>query len=138
MPRVAGVSLLSRLASDLIINAFDTPWNPWGDGLRHVLEVVFDVLLETGPPVPDLPGAVPVPVLVPSVRADGGFAEEIGRGLAQAPQGGERGGLREGQGRRGIDSTASRLGSFFQQSGVAARGILTFFQYRNTLPRAIE
>mmetsp|Transcript_7892 Transcript_7892/g.23492 ORF Transcript_7892/g.23492 Transcript_7892/m.23492 type:complete len:549 (-) Transcript_7892:35-1681(-) len=33
MPRVAGVSLLSRLASDLIINAFDTPWNPWGDGL---------------------------------------------------------------------------------------------------------
>ncbi|KAH8083450.1 FAD-binding domain-containing protein [Aureococcus anophagefferens] len=31
--RVAGVSLLSRLASDLIINAFDTPWNPWGDGL---------------------------------------------------------------------------------------------------------
>ena len=25
MPRVAGVSLLSRLASDLIINAFDTP-----------------------------------------------------------------------------------------------------------------
>ena len=26
--RVAGVSLLSRLASDLIINAFDTPWNP--------------------------------------------------------------------------------------------------------------
>jgi zeaxanthin epoxidase len=33
MPRVAGCSLLSRLASDLIINAFDTPWNPWGDGL---------------------------------------------------------------------------------------------------------
>jgi len=31
--RVAGVSLLSRLASDLIINAFDTPYNPWGDGL---------------------------------------------------------------------------------------------------------
>jgi zeaxanthin epoxidase len=28
MPRVAGVSLLSRLASDLIINAFDTPWSP--------------------------------------------------------------------------------------------------------------
>jgi len=26
--RVAGVSLLSRLASDLIINAFDTPWSP--------------------------------------------------------------------------------------------------------------
>jgi len=28
MPRVAGISLLSRLASDLIINAFDTPWSP--------------------------------------------------------------------------------------------------------------
>lgn len=28
MPRVAGVSLLSRLASDLIINFFDTPWSP--------------------------------------------------------------------------------------------------------------
>lgn len=28
MPRVAGCSLLSRLASDLIINAFDTPWSP--------------------------------------------------------------------------------------------------------------
>ena len=26
--RVAGVSLLSRLASDLIINFFDTPWSP--------------------------------------------------------------------------------------------------------------
>jgi len=26
--RVAGISLLSRLASDLIINAFDTPWSP--------------------------------------------------------------------------------------------------------------
>ena len=29
--RVAGVSLLSRLASDLIINAFDTPWSPHDD-----------------------------------------------------------------------------------------------------------
>eukprot|EP00933_Yihiella_yeosuensis_P052059 TRINITY_DN50044_c0_g1_i1.p1 TRINITY_DN50044_c0_g1~~TRINITY_DN50044_c0_g1_i1.p1 ORF type:complete len:647 (+),score=129.60 TRINITY_DN50044_c0_g1_i1:77-1942(+) len=28
MPRVAGISLLSRLASDLIINAFSTPWSP--------------------------------------------------------------------------------------------------------------
>mmetsp|Transcript_28421 Transcript_28421/g.45647 ORF Transcript_28421/g.45647 Transcript_28421/m.45647 type:complete len:642 (+) Transcript_28421:80-2005(+) len=28
MPRVAGISLLSRLASDLIVNAFDTPWSP--------------------------------------------------------------------------------------------------------------
>ena len=26
--RVAAVSLLSRLASDLIINFFDTPWSP--------------------------------------------------------------------------------------------------------------
>ena len=26
--QVAGVSLLSRLASDLIINFFDTPWSP--------------------------------------------------------------------------------------------------------------
>lgn len=26
--RVSGVQLLSRLASDLIINAFDTPWSP--------------------------------------------------------------------------------------------------------------
>jgi len=31
MPRVAGVSLLSGLASDLIINAFDTPWSPHDD-----------------------------------------------------------------------------------------------------------
>ena len=31
MPRVAGVSLLSRLASDLIINFFDTPWSPHDD-----------------------------------------------------------------------------------------------------------
>jgi len=29
--RVAGVSLLSRLASDLIINFFDTPWSPHDD-----------------------------------------------------------------------------------------------------------
>ncbi|CAJ1425335.1 unnamed protein product [Effrenium voratum] len=28
MPRVAGISLLSGLASDLIINAFGTPWSP--------------------------------------------------------------------------------------------------------------
>ena len=27
-PRAAAVSLLSRLASDLIINFFDTPWSP--------------------------------------------------------------------------------------------------------------
>jgi len=31
MPRVAGISLLSGLASDLIINAFDTPWSPHDD-----------------------------------------------------------------------------------------------------------
>ncbi|KAJ1458509.1 hypothetical protein M885DRAFT_512980 [Pelagophyceae sp. CCMP2097] len=31
--RVAGVSLLSRLASELIINAFDTPYDIHGDGL---------------------------------------------------------------------------------------------------------
>merc|ERR1719258_770675 len=67
MPRVAGVSLLSRLASDLIINAFDTPWNPWGDGLGTSWTVLPDVLLETGTTVPDLPGAVLVPVLVPPV-----------------------------------------------------------------------
>lgn len=29
--RVAGISLLSRLASNLIINAFDTPWSPHDD-----------------------------------------------------------------------------------------------------------
>jgi len=28
LPRVSVVSLLSRLASDLVINAFDTPWSP--------------------------------------------------------------------------------------------------------------
>lgn len=31
MPRVAGISLLSGLASDLIINAFGTPWSPHDD-----------------------------------------------------------------------------------------------------------
>jgi len=31
MPRCAGVSLLSRLASDLIVNFFDTPWSPHDD-----------------------------------------------------------------------------------------------------------
>lgn len=29
--RVSGVQFLSRLASDLIINAFDTPWSPHND-----------------------------------------------------------------------------------------------------------
>jgi len=31
LPRVSAISLLSRLASDLIINAFDTPWSPHDD-----------------------------------------------------------------------------------------------------------
>ena len=35
--RVAGVSLLSRLASDLIINFFDTPWSPHDDKGRTPL-----------------------------------------------------------------------------------------------------
>ncbi|CAE7465715.1 unnamed protein product [Symbiodinium sp. CCMP2592] len=33
MPRVAGISLLSGLASDLIINAFGTPWSPHDEAM---------------------------------------------------------------------------------------------------------
>mmetsp|Transcript_31238 Transcript_31238/g.72244 ORF Transcript_31238/g.72244 Transcript_31238/m.72244 type:complete len:608 (-) Transcript_31238:167-1990(-) len=52
MPRVAGISLLSGIASDLIINAFGTPWSPHDDkgtdwrsyltlGWKPLLQFVF-------------------------------------------------------------------------------------------------
>lgn len=49
MPRVAGVSLLSRLASDLIVNFFDTPWSPHdekGQGPLSVLTFCWKPLLQ--------------------------------------------------------------------------------------------
>lgn len=47
--RVAGVSLLSRLASDLIINLFDTPWSPHdnkGNGPLSYLTFAWKPLLQ--------------------------------------------------------------------------------------------
>ncbi|CAE7354821.1 unnamed protein product [Symbiodinium natans] len=49
MPRVAGISLLSGLASDLIINAFGTPWSPHdekGTDWRSYLTVAWKPLLQ--------------------------------------------------------------------------------------------
>ena len=114
--RVAGVSLLSRLASDLIINAFDTPWNPWGDGLgtswksyltffwKPVLQYLifpaqFLFLYSYHPsgPMGDLPKK-----LEEDWRKR--HKEESEAAFAKAKAGGDR-----------FDA-ASRLGSFFQQS----------------------
>jgi zeaxanthin epoxidase len=47
--RVAGVSLLSRLASDLVINFFDTPWSPHdekGEGILSYLTFLWKPLLQ--------------------------------------------------------------------------------------------
>jgi len=47
--RVAGVSLLSRLASDLIVNFFDTPWSPHderGQGALSYLTFAWKPLLQ--------------------------------------------------------------------------------------------
>ena len=47
--RVAGVSLLSRLASDLVINFFDTPWSPHDDkgaGPLSVLTFAWKPILQ--------------------------------------------------------------------------------------------
>ena len=49
MLRVAGVRLLSRLASDLIINAFDTPWSPHdskGTNWKSYLTFLWKPLLQ--------------------------------------------------------------------------------------------
>jgi len=49
MPRVAGISLLSRLASDLIINAFDTPWSPHdekGTDWKSYLTILWKPILQ--------------------------------------------------------------------------------------------
>ena len=48
-PRAAAVSLLSRLASDLIINFFDTPWSPHdekGSGPLSVLTFAWKPILQ--------------------------------------------------------------------------------------------
>ena len=48
-PRAAAVSLLSRLASDLIINFFDTPWSPHderGKGVLSYLTFAWKPLLQ--------------------------------------------------------------------------------------------
>ena len=48
-PRAAAVSLLSRLASDLIINFFDTPWSPHderGKGALSYLTFAWKPLLQ--------------------------------------------------------------------------------------------
>ena len=50
--RVAGVSLLSRLASDLIVNFFDTPWSPHddkGQGPLAYLTFFWKPLLQYAP-----------------------------------------------------------------------------------------
>ena len=47
--RVAAVSLLSRLASDLVINFFDTPWSPHdekGSGPLSVLTFAWKPILQ--------------------------------------------------------------------------------------------
>jgi zeaxanthin epoxidase len=36
-PRASAISLLSRLASDLIVNFFDTPWSPHDDRGKGIL-----------------------------------------------------------------------------------------------------